>query len=322
MCYSCYEAPDSFLPDFKNVSRIRLEVGSEPFPGLKLLQLRGRGGFAEVWEALDKQGRQIAVKFMETRNSASSVKEMRIIQAIQKLSHRYLLRINHVWSIPQYIVVAMELADGSMLDLMDAYQTEYRSPPPPELILRYMRQAAEGLDFLNARQHQFDGRPVSFIHCDVKPSNLLLVGDTLKLADFGLATTMDGRQASYDRAGTPDFAAPEVHGGGLADSSDQYSFAVTYYYLRTGRLPFPTPAGKFQREFSISRPAADLSGVRPGERWVLGRALEMDPTARWPSCTAMMTALTDTFKVGGRSTHSLKLPGASTEPPKPAPTRG
>jgi len=304
------------------VSRIRLEVGSEPFPGLKLLQLRGRGGFAEVWEALDQHGRRIAVKFMETRNSASSVKEMRIIQAIQKLSHRYLLRINHVWSIPQYIVVAMELADGSLLDLMDAYLTEFRLPPAPELVLRYMRQAAEGLDFLNARQHQFDGRTVSFIHCDVKPSNLLLVGDTLKLADFGLATSTDGRLTAYDRAGTPDFAAPEVHGGGLADTSDQYSFAVTYYYLRTGKLPFPTPAGRFQRAYSVNRREPDLSGVRPGERWVLQRALELDPTARWPSCAAMMAALTDTFKVSGRSAHTIKLPGASTETPKPAPTRG
>jgi len=302
------------------VSRIRLEVGSEPFPGLKLLQLRGRGGFAEVWEARDQNGRTIAVKFMETRNSSSSVKEMRVIQAIQKLAHRHLIRINHVWSIPQYIVVAMELADGSLLDLLDAYQAEYKTPPPVELLLRYFRQAAEATDFLNARQHTFDGRTVSYMHCDVKPSNLLVVGDTVKLADFGLSTAIAAAKVPYSRAGTLDFAAPEIHGGNLAETSDQYSLAVSYYYLRTGILPFPTPGSRFKHDYTYKRPAPDLSGVGPAERWVLERALEMDPPARWPSCTAMMTAMTDTIKASGYGTNAIMLRGSPTDSAKPAPT--
>src|SRR5436309_6305774 len=112
-----------------------------PFPGLKLTQRRGRGGFAEVWEAETPDGDRIAVKFMLSRNSTSSVKEMRIIQAVQKLSHRHLLRIADVLSIPDYIVVAMELADGSLLDLLDVYQTEYGTPLPAVLVAGYMRQA-------------------------------------------------------------------------------------------------------------------------------------------------------------------------------------
>lgn len=113
-----------------------------PFPGLKLIQLRGRGGFAEVWEAEDKHGDRIAVKFMASKNCASSVKEMKIIQAIQKLHHRHLLQINHVWSLPGYIVVAMELADGSLFDMLDVYQSEYQLPLPPVLVAGYLRQAA------------------------------------------------------------------------------------------------------------------------------------------------------------------------------------
>jgi serine/threonine protein kinase, bacterial len=299
------------------VSRIRLEIGSEPFPGLKLLQLRGRGGFAEVWEARDQSGRLIAVKFMETKNSSSSVKEVRIIQAIQKLVHRHLIKINHVWSIPQYIVVAMELADGSLLDLLDAYQAEYRSPLPPELLLRYFRHAAEALDFLNARQHSFEGRLVSFMHCDVKPSNLLLLGETVKLADFGLSTPIVAFQTPYSRAGTLDFAAPEIHGGNLAETSDQYSLAVSYYCLRTGILPFPTPGSRFKPEYAYKRPAPDLSGVVPGERRVLERALEVEPSARWPSCSAMVAALTEAFKAADIVQTPLKALGSN-----PAPARG
>jgi serine/threonine protein kinase, bacterial len=273
------------------VSRIRLEAGSTPFPGLKLVQLRGRGGFAEVWEAVDSQGDRIAVKFMLSRNSTTSVKEMRIIQAIQKLTHRHLLRIRDVWSIPNYIVVAMELADGSLLDILDLYQQEYNSPLPALLAVNYLRQAAQGLDFLNARRHKYEGKTVGFMHCDVKPSNLLVLGEVVKLADFGLGTPMVSLQTTYGKAGTLDFAAPEVHRGGLSETSDQYSLAVTYYHLRTGAFPFAPLPGGFERAYSYNRPAPDLSRLPAAEARVLERGLELEPNSRWASCSAMMSAM-------------------------------
>jgi serine/threonine protein kinase, bacterial len=275
---------------------MRLEAGSEPIPGLKLTHLRGRGGFAEVWEAVDKKGNRCAVKFMAGKNSSSSVKETRIIQAIRKLYHKNLLRVHDVFSIPEYIVVAMELADGSLLDLMDVWHAEYRANLSPDLILGYLRQAASALDFMNARRHTFEGKQVGFQHCDVKPSNLLLVGETVKVADFGLCQPTLGLQSSYSRAGTVDFVAPEVHGGRLADTSDQYSLAITYHYLRTATFPFPAVPRGFDREYAYTRPAPDLSQVRRGERRVLERALELEPANRWPSCTALISALAEAHK--------------------------
>lgn len=273
------------------MTRIRLDAGSEPFPGLKLIQLRGRGGFAEVWEATDAKGTRLAVKFMAGRNSASSVKEMRIIRAIQKLKHPNLLRIDQVWSIPEYIVVAMELADGSLFDLLQFYQEDYKTALPAPLTIGYLRQAASALDYLNARQHDYERHRVGFQHCDVKPSNLLLVGETAKLADFGLCTPTVALQSCYGRAGTMDFSAPEVHRGNLAESSDQYGLAVTYYYLRTGKLPFPAAPPDFQRDYSYKRPAPNLGLVSRGERKVLERSLELEPTNRWPTCMGLINAL-------------------------------
>ncbi len=273
------------------MSRIRLEAGCEPFPGLKLVQLRGRGGFAEVWEAINPKKERIAVKFMASRNSGSSSTETRIIQAIQKLDHPNLLQINQVWSIPDYIVVAMELADGSLLDLLDIYQAEFRHALTAELVLNYLAQAAKALDYLNARKHTYEGRKVGFLHRDVKPSNFLVVGEKVKLADFGLCVPMGGFQTHCDRCGTLDFAAPEVHRGAMAETSDQYSLAVTYYHLRTGEFPFPTPPASFRRDYSYQRPAPELGGVSHAERLVLERALHLEPNTRWPSCTAMVEAL-------------------------------
>lgn len=277
------------------MSRIHLEAGSEPFPGLKLIQLRGRGGFAEVWEAVDAARGRMAVKFMASRNQKSSSREMRIIQAIQTLRHPNLLRIKHVWSLPGYIVVAMELADGSLLDLLDVYTSEYHTALAAPLVHGYLQQAAAALDFLNSRTHVYEGRTVGFQHCDVKPSNLLVKGSTVKVADFGLSAPTTGPQSFYERAGTIDFAAPEIHRGNLADTSDQYSLAVTYYLLRTGEMPFPARS-RFLREYSYHRPMPELGLVRRGERRVLERALDLEPNNRWPSCTAMMDAMKEAIE--------------------------
>jgi serine/threonine protein kinase len=244
-----------------------------------------------VWEAIDPEGHRIAVKFMDGRASGASIGETRILQAVQKLRHPNLLRIDAVWSIPGYIVIAMELADGSLFDLLDIYQREYKRPLAAELTVNYLRQAASALDFLNAQRHTYERRQVGFLHRDVKPSNLLLVGEKVKLADFGMCIPFGGLSVQCTRAGTPDFAAPEVHRGALSESSDQYSLAVTYYYLRTGKLPFPAPPPAFERAYSYNRPPPDVSGVPPGEQVVLERALHLEPQLRWPSCTGLMDAL-------------------------------
>ncbi len=277
------------------MSRIRLEVGAEPLPGWKLVELRGKGGFAEVWEAAGPGGERVAVKFMESRNAAASAKEMRIIQAVRQMRHPSLLRMDRILSIPGHIVLVMELADGSLLDLLDAHRHEFNATLTADVALRYLAPVADGLDFLNAHRHMYDGRTVGFQHADVKPSNILLVDDAAKIADFGLCRPTSTLNSRQEKAGTLDFAAPEIHRGVLADSSDQYSLAVTYYHLRTGQFPFPECVG-FQRENSYQRPAPNLAGVGKDEAKALERALDLEPTRRWPNCRALTAALGDALE--------------------------
>lgn len=287
------------------MNRIRLESGSQPIPGWKLTELRGKGGFAEVWEAVSPAGERIAIKFMAGRSASASVKEMRIIQTIQQLRHPGLLRMDRIWSIPEYIVIAMELADGSLLDVLEAHQTEFHTQMAPEVVIHYLGPVAAGLDFLNCHQHSFEGRIVGFQHADVKPSNLLIVGNQTKIADFGLCRpTVAAVNTQQGQCGTPDFAAPEVHRGVLADTSDQYSLAVTYFHLRTGQFPFPAQMAGFKRENSYQRPAPNLAGVSREESRVLERALELEPSLRWPNCQALMSSLSDACSI----IHHTPLP--------------
>src|SRR5438445_671717 len=78
---------------------------------------------------------------------------------------------------------------------------------------------------------------VAIQHCDVKPSNFLLFGDTVKLSDFGLASSISCQLQGHRRAGTLAYTAPEVFQGRLSDWTDQFSLGVTYCELRSGRLP-------------------------------------------------------------------------------------
>lgn len=267
-----------------------LRSGSEPFPGYRLCRLLGRGGFGHVWEAETAEGKHLALKFLPCKQGRSASRELRAIQGVRALRHPGLVHIEQVWCQPGYLVVSMELADGTLTDLLALHLEEYKEPLPAADVCRYLSQAAAALDFLNARQHRLNGTIVGYQHCDIKPSNLLVFGDKVKLTDFGLTSTTAQQTKIHERAGTCDYAAPEVFQGQLSNQADQYSLAVVYYELRTGQLPFP-PIETFRPSWPMRRPDPELEALTPAERPILARAFDRVPQDRWPSCSEMMKQL-------------------------------
>jgi polo-like kinase 4 len=73
----------------------------------------------------------------------------------------------------------------------------------PELAIKnYGKQIAEGLLYLHSN---------NIIHRDLKLANLLLQGDTVKIADFGLATQLtDSAEECSTLCGTPNYISPEI----------------------------------------------------------------------------------------------------------------
>jgi len=266
-----------------------LQVGMEPYPGCKLRQPLGKGGFAEVWEGEETKGRLLALKFIPSRDDMSTSREIQAIQAVRKLKHPGLIQIDNVLMNWGYIIVAMEVAEGSLADLLDAYKEEFNTPIVPEQVCMYLAQVADALDFLHDRNHVVEGQKIGWQHCDIKPSNMLLFGEIVKLADFGLSSKMVGKRMPHRRAGTLDYAAPEVFRGELTDQTDQYALAVTYCLLRGGKVPFPDTPQKFGQ--SYVRPDPDLSMVSEPERPIIARALSVAPQNRWPSCTDLICSL-------------------------------
>jgi serine/threonine protein kinase len=249
----------------------------------------GRGGWGEVWQTQRSDGRQVALKFLPCDNQLTAAHEIRALQSIRQLRHPNLINIEQIWCWSGYVVVAMELADGNLLDLLQVYQSEFESCMVPEHLCFFLGQAADAIDFLNARQHVINDQRVAVRHCDIKPSNILVIQTTVKVADFSLAAQTTSPMWYHRRAGTLNYAAPEIFQGWLSDRSDQYALAVSYIELRTGELPFKDTPTTFKREYT--RPEPDLSQLEPWEQPILQKALNHVPQDRWPSCKTMIEQL-------------------------------
>jgi serine/threonine protein kinase len=265
-------------------------VGQEPIPGYRLTQLLGKGSISEVWEAKKADQSIVALKLTPFTDRQLALAEQRAIETVAQLVHPKLIKLEQTWIVPGCYVVSMERAEATLQDLLEIHQQEFNSPLSIEQACEHLKQTAEVLDFLNARQHRLvDGRVVAFQHCDVKPSNLLLFGDVVKLSDFALsAATVSGMQA-HPKRGTLDYAAPEVFQGQVSDHTDQYALAVTWVKLRTGSLPFPPTSAK--GSWPRRRPAADLSKLTEKERPIIARAMAAQPQERWPKCREMLVQL-------------------------------
>jgi serine/threonine protein kinase, bacterial len=277
------DRPDtSFIP----------EAGSNPFPGYELVRLRGRGGFAEVWEAVSPTGESLALKFLSTQQMSATARELRALRAIHSLEHPHLLKTRHIWCLPGSIVIGMELADATLLDLFLLYNEELRQPIEFEKLLSMMFQAALAIDFLNTQNHTFEGKTVGLQHGDIKPNNLMMVGDVIKLADYGLATPIQNNSTPCHRHGTLDYVSAEVMNGRLTEYSDQFSLAVTYHVLRAGCFPFPaSPPLEEVLKKGLHRPLPDLSHLPSNERMAVSKALSSVPQNRHPNCVEFIKSI-------------------------------
>src|SRR2546430_13665585 len=94
-----------------------LQPGVEPFPGFVVHLPVGRGASGEVWEARGPDGAPVALKFIRCKNSTLAAKEVRSFQSLRGMYHQHLLRVFDVFLQADFLVIAMELADGSMMDL-------------------------------------------------------------------------------------------------------------------------------------------------------------------------------------------------------------
>jgi len=293
------------------------EPDAEPIAGYRLVSPLGTGGFGEVWKCIAPGNIYKAIKFVYGNlnsldgDAYRAEQEKKALQQIKEVRHPFVLSIERIDEVEGELAIVMELADRSLHDLFAEYQDQGRAGIPRDELLGYMRDAADGLDYLNERH--------SLQHVDVKPRNLFLFGNRVKVADFGLVKNLERHSSSGLMAGvTPIYAPPETFGGKVSKFSDQYSLAIVYMELLVGKRPFN---GKNIRTLALQHvgEAPDLTSLPARDRPIVARALAKSPEERFPSCTAFVRALIEAdprsveFHLGTRtaseSAPTVTLPG-------------
>lgn len=282
-----------------------LKPGLEPVPGYRLIKRIGRGGFGEVWEAISNaDNSRLALKFLDCKNQAASlvVNEIKLLIQLRDLKHDNLLQFYSVTTGKNLIILSMELAEGSLNDLHYIYRTDHKTHIPPNVLINLMTQAADGLDFI---AHQKTANTNALVqhgmqHCDIKPSNLLVLNSQLKVADFGLSGPQSWN--SKNKAfGTPPYAPPELYEGRANGRSDQFSLAITYVELRSGYFPFPVSSDN-----NFPTVAPELTMLPESERHVVAQALSKQWLNRYNSCREFVDALAQVIPPDSQALPSIR----------------
>lgn len=289
------------------------EPDAEPLPGYRLICPLGTGGFGEVWKCEAPGNILKAIKFVYGNlnsldgDAFRAEQEYKAMQRVKEVRHPFVLSMERIDIVEGDLAIVMELADMSLHDMLITYQQKGMPGIPREELLGYMRDAADGLDHLNEKHN--------LQHLDVKPRNLFLVGGRVKVADFGLVKNLERQSSSGLMAGvTPIYAAPETFGGKISPTADQYSLAIVYIELLTGRRPFN---GKNIRALAlqhVSEPP-DLTAVPEHDRAALTRGLAKDPAERFPNCLAFVRALYEATAHSGEIVLGVPPPVATLAPP-------
>lgn len=287
----------------------------EIVPGYRLEKCLGKGGYGEVWQALGPGKTKVALKIVKDLGGMKGKQEWQALEATKdELDHPHLMKMQAFWLLdargqvipdeeqnlpggpqPAYLVILSELAVRNLQQrLKECHELGLPGIPQREL-MEYIRQAARALDYLNTRKSNSFGERGAIVHRDIKPENLLLTrsGD-IKVCDFGLAKFMDGTVLSVStnsQGMTPYYAAPELLRKKLTRWTDQYSLAITYYHLRTGRLPLDTNLPQIEQWMQLGEGRLDLSGLPEPERVIIERATQLEPTERYPNCTELVAGL-------------------------------
>jgi len=266
----------------------------------------GRGGMATVVLAHDlANDRDVALKVLhpELASTVGGDRFKREIRVAARLQHPNILSILDSGETPGgQLWFTMPFVDGE--NVYERLKREYQLAPAEAL--RIATAAASALAYAHEQ---------GVVHRDIKPDNILLSGDEILVADFGVARAVSEVQEKLTATGmivgTPTYMSPEQASGDKAidGRSDIFALGCVLYEMLAGEPPFkgPNPQATLMRRF-MGPPRALRPMVQIPEHVEAAviRALAKDPAERFGTAAAFADAL------AGRT------PAAAARPPEPA----
>ena len=276
----------------------------------KILSIIGKGGMGEVYLGTDTRlGRSVAIKVSSREFNDRFEREARAISA---LNHPNICTLYDVG--PNYLV--MELVEGELLSKLIE-----RGPLPLDKALAYGVQIVDALAAAHAK---------GVIHRDLKPGNIIITRNGVKVLDFGLAKLSNEKLNSESSAsietmtepitragailGTLYYMAPEqVEGKEMDERSDIFSFGIVLYEMITGQRPFSGDTQAAVLASLLKDQPAPMNQRQPAtpralER-VVRKCLEKKADDRWHSARDLKPTLElIDLEAPGMSTSSASVP--------------
>ena len=259
----------------------------------QIQELLGRGGMATVFKAHDPSiDRTIAIKFLHASLCEDEEYRMRFIRearAAGMLTHPNIATVYDVGEIDGRPYIAMELLEGEPLNDLMAADTKFSIKEVLEIGI----QLARALDYAHVK---------GVVHRDIKPANIMRskVGNTIKVADFGIAHLESASRTQHTRIGdvigTPQYMSPEQTMGEKIDGrSDLFSVGIVLYQLITGQKPFEADTVVALMMKIAKENPPTIQKLRPEApaalRRVIDRCLAKQPDKRYQSGKELAAAL-------------------------------
>jgi serine/threonine-protein kinase len=204
------------------------------FGRYRLFEKLGQGSMGAVYRAHDTAlGRDVAIKLLQPELAAEPGFQERFRReayAAARLASPNIIPIYETGEFDGRLYLVMPIIDG--VDLNKVLKSD--GPMSPQKAVRVVEQVAAALDAAHKS---------GLVHRDVKPSNLLMVGeDFVYLIDFGLVHEASAGRLTLTNVapGSPAYMAPERFNAGKSVDAraDVYSLTCVLYECLTGRLPF------------------------------------------------------------------------------------
>ena len=271
----------------------------------------GAGGMATVYLAHDiEHDRGVALKVLnpELAKTVGADRFKREIRVASRLDHPNILRVLDSGEVTDLLWFTMPYVQGQNLN--DLLQRGEPLPLPRALAIT--RAVGSALALAHEQ---------GVVHRDIKPENILLEGEQVMVADFGVARAVSEMHEKLTATGvivgTPVYMSPEQASGEkeIDGRSDQYALASVLYEMVSGEAPFkgPTPSATLVRRFAgPPRPLRPAIDVPEAVERAIFRALDRDPVARYPTVGDFLDALEG---------KAVALPAAATPSPAPPPQR-